>query len=127
MTDNTYFHAFSHTVVLNFLEIYSRLLLQTKTPGYQNNSRFRRLHLPKYRRQQFLDVAVKVCPKLSEETATMIGEEVWKAKGDSRPSLHELSVSYTIVTATVLATDTARHLKPSDSSSFLTNRVVGLI
>jgi hypothetical protein len=32
-------------------------------------SRFRRLHLPKYSREQFLQIAVKVCPKLSGETA----------------------------------------------------------
>jgi replication-associated recombination protein RarA len=45
-------------------------------------SRFRRLHLPKYTRDQFLEIAVKVCPKLSQETASMIGEEVWKSQGD---------------------------------------------
>ena len=28
-------------------------------------SRFRRLHLPRYTKQQFLNVAIKVCPKLS--------------------------------------------------------------
>ncbi|MGA9152069.1 MAG: ATP-binding protein [Candidatus Nitrosopolaris sp.] len=39
-------------------------------------SRFRRLHLPSYTREQFLDVVVKVCPKLSEDTALMIGEAV---------------------------------------------------
>jgi ATP-dependent Lon protease len=32
-------------------------------------SRFRRLNLPKYTKEQFLDVAIKVCPKLAEETA----------------------------------------------------------
>jgi Holliday junction resolvasome RuvABC ATP-dependent DNA helicase subunit len=47
-------------------------------------SRFRRLHLPKYTRDQFLEIAVKVCPKLSQETASMIGEEVWKSQGDIR-------------------------------------------
>jgi replication-associated recombination protein RarA len=44
-------------------------------------SRFRRLHLPKYTKQQFLDVAIKVCPRLTEETALMIGKEVWNMKG----------------------------------------------
>jgi replication-associated recombination protein RarA len=47
-------------------------------------SRFRRLHLPKYTKQQFLDVAIKVCPRLAEETALMIGDEVWNMKGDVR-------------------------------------------
>src|SRR5215831_21199367 len=44
-------------------------------------SRFRRLHLPKYSREQFLQVAVKVCTKLSEETALIIAEETWAWKG----------------------------------------------
>ncbi|MGA9153968.1 MAG: AAA family ATPase [Candidatus Nitrosopolaris sp.] len=37
-------------------------------------SRFRRLHLPKYTKEQFLEIAIKVCPKLSQETALLIGE-----------------------------------------------------
>jgi replication-associated recombination protein RarA len=41
-------------------------------------SRFRRLHLPPYTKEQFLDIAVKVCPQLKEETSRTIGEEVWK-------------------------------------------------
>ena len=47
-------------------------------------SRFRRLHLPKYTKQQFLDVAIKVCPRLAEETTLMIGDGVWNMKGDVR-------------------------------------------
>jgi hypothetical protein len=47
-------------------------------------SRFRRLHLPKYSREQFLQIAVKVCPKLLEETALIIAEETWKQQGDIR-------------------------------------------
>ena len=47
-------------------------------------SRFRKLFLPKYSREQFLGVAVKVCPKLSKETAIMIGEETWQLDGDIR-------------------------------------------
>jgi MoxR-like ATPase len=47
-------------------------------------SRFRRLHLPKYTHDQFIDVAVKVCPQLSESTAELIGEEVWNMQGDVR-------------------------------------------
>ena len=46
------------------------------------HSRFRRLHLPKYSREQFLQVAVKVCPKLSEGTALIIAEETWGQQGD---------------------------------------------
>ena len=47
-------------------------------------SRFRKLFLPKYSKEQFLDVAVKVSPKLSEKTAMLIGESVWKQQGDIR-------------------------------------------
>jgi hypothetical protein len=47
-------------------------------------SRFRRLHLPKYTKKQFLDVGIKVCSKLSEETAIMIGQAVWKSEGSIR-------------------------------------------
>jgi hypothetical protein len=41
-------------------------------------SHFRRLHLAAYNEGQFLDVAVRVLPKLKETTARMIGEQVWK-------------------------------------------------
>ena len=47
-------------------------------------SRFRRLNLPKYTKEQFLEIAIKVCPKLSQETALIIGEEIWKSQGDIR-------------------------------------------
>src|SRR5215468_3228362 len=47
-------------------------------------SRFRRLHLPPYRKERFLDIAVKVCPKLKEEISCMIGDEVWKTSKDVR-------------------------------------------
>jgi replication-associated recombination protein RarA len=47
-------------------------------------SRFRKLFLPKYSREQFVQVAVKVCPKLPNETASMVGEEVFKIDGDIR-------------------------------------------
>ena len=40
-------------------------------------SRFRRLHLAAYTEEQFLDVAVRVLPKLQEMTARKIGEQVW--------------------------------------------------
>jgi Holliday junction resolvasome RuvABC ATP-dependent DNA helicase subunit len=38
-------------------------------------SRFR--HLSPYTKQQFLNIVVKVCPKLKEEISRIIGEEVW--------------------------------------------------
>jgi DNA polymerase III delta prime subunit len=41
-------------------------------------SRFRRLLLPPYTKEQFLGIAVKVCPKLKEDISRIIGEEVWK-------------------------------------------------
>jgi DNA polymerase III delta prime subunit len=41
-------------------------------------SRFRRLHLPPYTKEQFIDIAIKVCPKLKEEISRIIGEGVWK-------------------------------------------------
>ena len=45
-------------------------------------SRFRRLHLPPYTEQQFLEVSVKVLPKL--KIAHVIGEAVWNQGGDIR-------------------------------------------
>lgn len=40
-------------------------------------SRFKRLHFAAYTEGQFLDVAVRVLPKLKDTTARMIGELVW--------------------------------------------------
>ncbi|MGC2572743.1 MAG: ATP-binding protein [Candidatus Nitrosopolaris sp.] len=45
-------------------------------------SRFRRLHLPRYTEEQFLEVSVKVLPKL--KIASVIGKAVWNQKGDIR-------------------------------------------
>ncbi|HXX95925.1 MAG TPA: ATP-binding protein [Candidatus Bathyarchaeia archaeon] len=45
-------------------------------------SRFRRLHLPSYTEEQFLEVAVKVLPKL--KIAHIIGKAVWDHRGDIR-------------------------------------------
>jgi DNA polymerase III delta prime subunit len=45
-------------------------------------SRFRRLHLPPYTEEQFLDVAAKVLPKLN--IAHVIGKSVWDEGGDIR-------------------------------------------
>ena len=45
-------------------------------------SRFRRLHLPQYTEEQFLEVSIKVLPKL--KIAYVIGKAVWDQKGDIR-------------------------------------------
>src|SRR5215468_135738 len=47
----------------------------------------------RYTKEEFLSVAVRVCPKLSEEMAIIIGEEVWKANGD----VHDIISASTIV------------------------------
>ncbi|MGB6533643.1 MAG: hypothetical protein WBF33_36625 [Candidatus Nitrosopolaris sp.] len=45
-------------------------------------SRFRRLHLPPYTEEQFLQVCTKVLPKL--KIAHLIGKAVWDRGGDIR-------------------------------------------
>ena len=45
-------------------------------------SRFRRLYLPPYTEEQFLQVSVKVLPKL--KIAYVIGKAVWAQRGDIR-------------------------------------------
>src|SRR5215467_4495 len=45
-------------------------------------SRFRRLHLPSYTEEQFLEVSAKVLPKL--KIAHVIGKTVWDQRGDIR-------------------------------------------
>jgi hypothetical protein len=45
-------------------------------------SRFRRLHLPSYTEEQFLEVSVKVLPKF--KIAHVIGKAVWDQRGDIR-------------------------------------------
>jgi len=47
-------------------------------------SRFRRLYLLPYTKEQFLSIAVKVCLKLKVEISRIIGEEVWKISKDVR-------------------------------------------
>src|SRR5262249_51530058 len=47
-------------------------------------SRFRKLFLPRYTDEQFLDVSEKVLPKLSSSLARYIGANVWKNDGDIR-------------------------------------------
>jgi Holliday junction DNA helicase RuvB len=45
-------------------------------------SRFRRLHLPPYTEEQFLEISVRVLPKL--KIAHVIGKAVWDQGGDIR-------------------------------------------
>jgi hypothetical protein len=47
-------------------------------------SRFRKLFLPRYTEEQFLDVSEKVLPKLGSSIARYIGANVWKNGGDIR-------------------------------------------
>ena len=47
-------------------------------------SRFRKLFLPRYTEEQFLDVSEKVLPKLRYNLARYIGANVWKNRGDIR-------------------------------------------
>ncbi len=46
------------------------------------HSRFRRLHLPPYAEEQFLQVSARVLPKL--RIAHLIGKAVWYQRGDIR-------------------------------------------
>jgi predicted transport protein len=51
-------------------------------------SRFRRLFLPKYTEQQFIDVSVKVLKdKNRDSLARYVGKSVWDQKGDVRDVL----------------------------------------
>ena len=47
-------------------------------------SRFRKLFLPRYTEEKFLDVSEKVLPKHSSSLARHIGANVWKSQGDIR-------------------------------------------
>lgn len=47
-------------------------------------SRFRILHIPPYNEEQFLNISIKVLPRLSESIARYIGATVWKNQGDIR-------------------------------------------
>jgi replication-associated recombination protein RarA len=50
-------------------------------------SRFRTLFLPAYSQQQFVEVAVKVLPRISENLARYIGFTVYSNDGDIRDAL----------------------------------------
>jgi hypothetical protein len=47
-------------------------------------SRFRKLFLPRYSEQQFIEISVKVLPKVGENMARYIGFTVFKNGGDIR-------------------------------------------
>jgi MoxR-like ATPase len=47
-------------------------------------SRFRKLFLPRYTEQQFIDVSIKVLPKIGENMARYIGFTVFRNGGDIR-------------------------------------------
>jgi hypothetical protein len=47
-------------------------------------SRFRKLFLPRYTEEQFLEASEKVLPKLSTSLARYIGASVWQMEGDIR-------------------------------------------
>jgi replication-associated recombination protein RarA len=47
-------------------------------------SRFRRLFLPRYTEQQFIEVSIKVLPKIGENMARYIGFTVFRSGGDIR-------------------------------------------
>jgi MoxR-like ATPase len=57
---------------------------ETKRLSKPLQSRFRKLFLPKYTEEQFLNVLEKVLPKLSFSLARYIGASVWKNGGDIR-------------------------------------------
>jgi replication-associated recombination protein RarA len=50
-------------------------------------SRFRKLFLPRYTEEQFIQVAIKVLPKIGENLARYIGYNVFKNGGDIRDVL----------------------------------------
>jgi hypothetical protein len=55
-----------------------------KRLGKPLQSRFRKLFLPRYTEQQFIDVSVKVLPKIGENMARYIGFTVFRSGGDIR-------------------------------------------
>jgi MoxR-like ATPase len=55
-----------------------------KRLGKPLQSRFRKLFLPRYTEQQFIDVSVKVLPKIGENLARYIGFSVFRSGGNIR-------------------------------------------
>ena len=62
----------------------AKVFAEMKSQGYQDplQSRFRRLHLPRYTEEQFKEVSVKILPKL--RIANVIAKPVWDQRGDIR-------------------------------------------
>jgi hypothetical protein len=60
--------------------------------GYQDpcDPCFRRLHLPPYTGEQFLQVWVKVLPKL--KITSVIGKAVWDERGDIRDVVSSIRI-----------------------------------
>jgi ATP-dependent Lon protease len=50
-------------------------------------SRFKKLFLPRYTEEQFIQVAIKVLPKINENLARYIGIKIFKSNGDIRDVL----------------------------------------
>jgi len=57
---------------------------EIKRLGKPLQSRFRKLFLPRYPEQQFIDVSIKVLPKVGENMARYIGFTVFRSGGDIR-------------------------------------------
>src|SRR5215471_2779036 len=75
----------SNSGITSFRELYQDLYnraLEITRLSRPLQSRSRRLHLPSYTEEQFLEVAVKVLPKL--KIAHIIGKAVWDQRGDIR-------------------------------------------
>ena len=57
---------------------------EIKRLGKPLQSRFRKLFLPRFTEQQFIDVSIKVLPKVGENMARYIGFRVFRSGGDIR-------------------------------------------
>jgi hypothetical protein len=57
---------------------------EIKRLGKPLQSRLRKLFLPRYTEQQFIDVSIKALPKVGENMARYIGFRVFKNGGDIR-------------------------------------------
>ena len=57
---------------------------EIKRLGKPLQSRFRKLLLPRFTEQQFIEVSVKVLPKIGENMARYIGLRVFKNDGNIR-------------------------------------------
>ena len=57
---------------------------EIKRLGKPLQSRFRKLFLPRYTEQQFIDVSIKVLPKIGGNMARYVGFTVFRSGGDIR-------------------------------------------